>query len=59
MFIELHLKSDQSAIIIGLHQIIKIKVSAEGVTAIDLAHGGGTILVSEPYADVRRTLEPR
>ncbi len=60
MFIELHLKSDGSPIIIGLHQIVKVVATAdEGGCEVTLAHGGGTMHVVEPYADVKRTLEPR
>jgi hypothetical protein len=60
MFIELHLISDKTPIIIGLHHIVKIAAAASGGgTAIDIAHGGGTVHVAEPYADVKRTLEPR
>lgn len=60
MFIELHLKSDNSPIIIGLRHILKIASSgARGGTAIELAHGGGTVYAVESYADVKRTVEPR
>lgn len=59
MFIELHLKSDKTAIIIGLHHIVKISAAASGDgTLIELV-GGSTLHVTEPYADIRRTLEPR
>ena len=59
MFIELHLKSDKTPIIVGLHHIVKIAAAAsEGGTLIELM-GGSTLHVTEPYADVRRTLEPR
>jgi hypothetical protein len=60
MFIELHLYSDQTPVIIGLHHIVKIAAAAsEGGTVVDFAHGGGTVHVAEPYAGVKRTLEPR
>ncbi|MGO9172610.1 MAG: hypothetical protein ACLP7P_11670 [Rhodomicrobium sp.] len=58
MFIELHLKSGKSPVIIGLHHVVKISAATEGGTVIELANGS-TCLVSEPYADVKRTLEPR
>jgi hypothetical protein len=59
MFIELHLKSDNTPIIAGLHHIVKISAAASGDgTVIELA-GGTTLQVTEPYADLRRTLEPR
>ncbi len=59
MFIELHLKSDKSPIIIGLHHIVKItQAGLEGGTVVELA-GGITVHAIEPYADVKRTLEPR
>ena len=56
MFIELHLK-DKTPIIAGLHHIVKITAAAAG-TVIEFA-GGSTLHVAEPYADLRRTLEPR
>jgi hypothetical protein len=60
MFIELHLKSDNTPVIIGLSHIVKVAAAAsEGGCVIDVAHGGGSIHVAESYADVRRTLEPR
>ena len=59
MFIELHLKTDKSPIIIGLHHILKITPApATGGTLIEIA-SGGEIHVLEPYSDVKRTLEPR
>ncbi|MGO8954902.1 MAG: hypothetical protein ACLPWS_01160 [Rhodomicrobium sp.] len=58
MFIELHLKSDKSPVIIGLHHVVKITAAAGGGTVIELANGS-SFLASEPYADVKRTLEPR
>ncbi len=59
MFIELHLKSDKTPIVIGLHHIVKITAAgSEGGTVIELA-GGGTVHVAELYSEVRRTLEPR
>jgi hypothetical protein len=59
MFIELHMKSDKSPVILGLHHIVKIApAAAEGGTVIELA-GGDKLHVTEPYSDVKRTLEPR
>ncbi len=59
MFIELHLRSDKSPIIIGLHHVVKITAAgAEGGTVVELA-GGGTVYAAEPYNDVKRSLEPR
>ncbi|MFY9640798.1 MAG: hypothetical protein WCD20_03295 [Rhodomicrobium sp.] len=59
MFIELHLKSDKTPVIVGLHHIVKITAAgAEGGTVVELA-GGGTMHVTEAYADIRRSLEPR
>jgi hypothetical protein len=59
MFIELHLKNGNTPIIVGLQHIVKIAAAAEGGTAIDVAHGGGSVHVAESYAEVKRTLEPR
>jgi hypothetical protein len=59
MFIELHLKSGNAAVIVGLHHIVKINADANGDgTVIELA-SGKTLNVTERYADLRRTLEPR
>lgn len=59
MFIELHLKSDKTPVIIGLRHIVKIAAAASGEgTVIEIA-GGSTVHVSEPFTDVKRTLEPR
>ncbi len=59
MFIELHLKSDKSPLIIGLHHIVKIApAAADGGIVVELA-SGATVHAIEPYADVKRTLEPR
>lgn len=59
MFIELHLKSDKTPVIIGLRHIVRITAAAsEGGTVIEIA-GGGTVHVSEPFTDIKRTLEPR
>ncbi len=59
MFIELHLKSDKTPIIIGLHHVVKITAAgSEGGTVVELA-GGGTVHAAEPYSDVKRSLEPR
>ncbi len=58
VFIELHLKSDKSPLIIGLHHIVKIAPAGEGGTLLELA-SGATVHAAEPYADVKRTLEPR
>jgi hypothetical protein len=59
MFIELHLKSNNTPIIVGLHHVVKITAAgSEGGTVVELA-GGGTLNVAEPYADVKRSLEPR
>jgi len=60
MFIELHLKSGNTPVVIGLSHIIRVAAEpSEGGCVIEVAHGVGTIHVVEPYADLRRTLEPR
>jgi hypothetical protein len=59
MFIELHPKSGNTAVIVGLHHIVTISADANGDgTVIELA-SGNTLNVSDRYADLRRTLEPR
>ncbi|MGA7326984.1 MAG: hypothetical protein WBX25_21470 [Rhodomicrobium sp.] len=58
MFIELHLKGDNSPVIIGLSHILKVTEHAGGGTEIEIANGE-TIHAAESYADVKRTLEPR
>jgi len=58
MFIELHLKSDKTPTIIGLHHVVKITAAPEGGTVVELV-SGVTVYAAEPYSDLKRSLEPR